>query len=416
MNAEILSVGTELLLGNIVNTDARDISVMLSELGINVFWHTVVGDNPERLDAAVAIARERADLIITTGGLGPTCDDLTKQTLASAFGLELYFDEPSAENIRAYFEKRSGGKMTENNLSQAMLPVGCTVFKNGWGTAPGCAFEKDGVHVIMLPGPPHECGEMFRNCAVPYLSSLSDGLIVSHNLRIFGQGESAVEAKLRDMMNGLHNPTLAPYAKEGEVMLRVTAKADSREQAEEMMKPVIERVRETLGDIIYGQDVESLEETVFSLLREQGLTLAAAESCTGGLFAKRMTDMPGVSEVFRGGVTVYTDEAKTVLLGVPEQMIAENTAVSRPVAQALAGNVRAKLSADLGVGITGVAGPDTDGVHDVGTVFVSLAAQDRVYTRELALGRMITRDRCRILACNHALDMLRRHLTGLPVV
>ena len=176
MNAEILSVGTELLLGNITNTDARDISVMLSELGINVYWHTVVGDNPERLAKAVGAARERADLIITTGGLGPTCDDLTKQVLASAFGLELYFDEPSAENIREYFRTRRGLRMTENNLQQAYLPVGCTVFKNDWGTAPGCAFEKDGVRVIMLPGPPRECNAMFRHRAMPYLRSLSDSV------------------------------------------------------------------------------------------------------------------------------------------------------------------------------------------------------------------------------------------------
>lgn len=415
MNAEILSVGTELLLGNITNTDARDISVMLSELGINVYWHTVVGDNPERLTKAVETARSRADIIITTGGLGPTCDDLTKQVLASAFGLELYFDEPSAENIRAYFRTRKGLRMTENNLQQAYLPDGCTVFKNDWGTAPGCAFEKDGVRVIMLPGPPRECNAMFRHRAMPYLRSLSDEMIVSHNLRIFGEGESAVESKLRDMMNGLQNPTLAPYAKEGEVMLRVTAKAHSGEEAERMMEPVIERVRGILGDIIYGVDVESLEETVFSLLREQGLTLAAAESCTGGLLAKRMTDLPGSSAVFRGGVTVYTNDAKTWLLGVPAELIEEKTAVCAEVAELLAKNVREKLRSDFGIGITGVAGPETDGVHDVGTVFVSLAAEGGVFTRALRLGRMITRERCRILACNHAFDMLRRYLTGLSV-
>lgn len=415
MNAEILSVGTELLLGNIANTDARDISVMLSELGINVFWHTVVGDNPERLTRAVDIARKRADIIITTGGLGPTCDDLTKQVLAAAFGLELRFDEPSAENIRSYFKTRRGIRMTENNLQQAYLPEGCTVFKNDWGTAPGCAFEKDGVHVLMLPGPPRECREMFRWRAMPYLRALSDEVIASHSLRIFGEGESAVEDRLRDMMNGLHNPTLAPYAKEGEVMLRVTAKAASAAEAESMMQPVIARVREALGDIIYGMDVDSLEETVFSLLRENKLTLAAAESCTGGLLAKRMTDLPGSSAVFRGGVTVYTNDAKTWLLGVPAELIEEKTAVCAEVAECLAKNVRERLCADFGIGITGVAGPDTDGVHDVGTVFVSLASETQVFTRALRLGGMVSRERCRTLACNHAFDMLRRYLTGLAI-
>ena len=197
MNAEILSVGTELLLGNIVNTDARDISVMLSELGINVFWHSVVGDNPERLTDAVALARSRADLILTTGGLGPTCDDLTKQVLAKAFGLELYYDEPSAENIRAYFRDRSGVHMTDNNMQQAMLPVGCTVFHNDWGTAPGCAFRAGGVHVVMLPGPPRECLPMFRCCAAPYLKALSDETLVSRQIRVFGMGESTVESLFR---------------------------------------------------------------------------------------------------------------------------------------------------------------------------------------------------------------------------
>ena len=413
MTAEILSVGTELLLGNTTNTDARDLSEYLSELGINVFWHTVVGDNPERLTRAVEIARSRADLIITTGGLGPTCDDLTKQVLAAAFGLELYFDETEAAGIRSYFEGRQGVKMTENNLQQAWLPKGCTIFHNEWGTAPGCAFVSDGTHVIMLPGPPRECRAMFRSCAMPYLRSLADGEIVSHSIRIFGQGESAVEAKLRDMMNELTNPTLAPYAKEGEVMLRVTAKAPTHGEAEAMMVPVLEKVCAVLGDIIYGIDVDSLEETVFALLRHRGLTLAAAESCTGGLLAKRMTDIPGASQVFKGGVVVYATESKTALLGVPAELIAQKGVVSREVALSLAENVREKFAADFGIGITGLAGPDDDGIHPVGTVFVALAAAEGSWVKALNLGA--GRERIRIMAANHGLDMVRRHLTGLPV-
>jgi len=276
-----------------------------------------VGDNPERLTKAVEIAKSRANLIITTGGLGPTCDDLTKQVLAAAFGLEMYFNEAEAEGIRAYFEGRRGMKMTENNLQQAWLPVGCTIFHNEWGTAPGCAFEAQGARVLMLPGPPRECNAMFKNCAIPYLRALSGGEILSHSLRVFGMGESAVEDKLRDMMNELTNPTLAPYAKEGEVMLRVTAKADTHEQAEEMMRPVIKEVSEILGDIIYGIDVESLEEEVFRLMLERKLTLSAAESCTGGLLAKRVTDIPGASEIFQGGVVAYSDDSKVQLLGIP---------------------------------------------------------------------------------------------------
>ncbi len=213
--AEIIGVGTELLLGNIANTDAQDVSKALSEIGINVYFHTVVGDNPERLKQAVAIARSRADIIITTGGLGPTCDDLTKQTLAEAFGKKLVFSEDEAERIREFFRDRlHSTEVTENNFQQAYLPEGCVIFHNGCGTAPGCAFQSEGTHVLMLPGPPNECREMLANCAVPYLKALSDEEIHSHNIHIFGKGESAVEARLRDMMLSLENPTLAPYAKD----------------------------------------------------------------------------------------------------------------------------------------------------------------------------------------------------------
>ncbi len=413
MIAEILSVGTELLLGNTVNTDARDISEYLSALGIDVGWHTVVGDNPGRLTDAVNIAKSRAELIVTTGGLGPTCDDLTKQVLAAAFGIELYFDETEAERIRGYFSRRIGRPMTENNLQQAWLPVGCTVFSNLWGTAPGCAFEKDGVRVLMLPGPPRECRAMFENCAMPYLRTLGEGEIVSHNLRIFGRGESEVEFPLRERMNAMHNPTLAPYAKEGEMFLRVTAKAATHEEAERMMEPVIAELRESLGAVVYGVDAASLEAVVSALLREKGLTLAVAESCTGGLLSKRMTDLPGASEVFRGGAVVYATDSKTSLLGVPAALIEEKGVVSCEVALSLAENVRAAFSADFGVGITGLAGPDGDGVHPVGTVFIALAAAESSFVREIHGGR--DRDRIRTMAASHALDMLRRYMTGLPV-
>ncbi len=413
MKAEILSVGTELLLGNVVNTDARDVSEALSELGINVYWHTVVGDNPARLTECVEIAKKRADLIITTGGLGPTCDDLTKQVLAAAFGLKLVFDEKEAAGIRAWFEGR-GRPMTENNLQQAMLPEGCTVLHNDWGTAPGCAFEKDGMRVIMLPGPPRECRAMLKHRVVPYLQSLSEGEIVSHNIRIFGKGESAVEALLRDRMNAMTNPTLAPYAKEGEMLLRVTAKAATRDEAEEMMRPVIDELTAMLGDIVYGVDFDSLEAACFALLRARGETLAAAESCTGGLIGKRLTDLPGVSAVYKGGAIVYTAESKTAVLGVPAALIEEKGVVSREVAVSLAENVRTRFGADYGLGVTGLAGPDGDGAHPVGTVFVALAAPDGSFVRALQLGS--GRERVRTSAAHHAFDMLRRHLTGLEVV
>ncbi len=403
MRAEIISVGTELLLGNIVNTDARDISVGLSELGIDVFWHTVVGDNPQRLRQVVAVARERADLILTTGGLGPTCDDLTKQVLAEAFGLTLEFNQEAADRMREYFRQK-GKVMTENNLQQAYLPAGSTVFQNDWGTAPGCAFLVEGVRCVMLPGPPRECNAMFRHCAMPYLQNLSDEKIFTHNLRVFGEGESAVEYRLRDLMNRLHNPTLAPYAKEGEMFLRLTAKAHSPEEAEALMAPVLVQVKAELGDLIYGVDVESLEEAVLHKLQREGKTLTAAESCTGGGVAKRLTALAGASEVFLGGVTVYTNAAKQTLLDIPAQVLEEKGAVSREVAALLAQHVREKLGSDYGLGITGLAGPGGDGVHPVGTVFVGLATADGVTVRELHLTG--DRSRVRLLAEHNAFDMV----------
>lgn len=415
MNAEIICVGTELLLGNIVNTNARDLAVALSELGINVYWQTVVGDNPGRLKEAVAVARSRADLIVTTGGLGPTCDDLTKQTVAAAFEKELYFDERAERELRE-FVCTGRFPMTENNFRQCWLPEGCTPFYNTCGTAPGCGFTtEDGKAVLMLPGPPKELNAMLRHGAIDFLRGLSREGIYSHNLMIFGMGESAVEDRLRDRMNALTNPTLAPYAKEGEVRLRVTAKAPTEAEAEALMAPVIAEVRATLGDLVYGVDTPSLEAAVLELLTGRGESFAAAESCTGGLVAKRFTDLPGASAAFRGGVTVYTDEAKMTLLGVDAKTLEEKTAVSREVAALLAENVRKILGGDYGVGVTGLAGPEGDGVHEVGDVFVSLASAGGTVVRELRLGRRADRSRVRTLAANHAFDLLRRSILGLPV-
>ena len=415
MNAEILSVGTELLLGNIVNTDARDLAVTLSELGINVFWQTVVGDNRARLTEAVSIAQKRADLIITTGGLGPTCDDLTKQTVCAALGIEMYYDERAEAELRAYFRVGKGGSMTDNNLQQCYLPVGCTPFYNTCGTAPGCGFTApDGTHVLILPGPPKELNAMMAHGGVDFLRSLSDEHILSHNIMTFGMGESRIEDLLRDEMNALQNPTLAPYAKEGEVRLRVTAKAGSEAEAEAMMAPVIADVKRLLGDRVYGVDTPSLEDTAMRLLLERKETFSAAESCTGGLIAKRITDIPGSSAVFRGGVTVYTNDVK-MLLGVKPETLEKFSAVSRETAVELADCVRTKLGATYGLSVTGVAGPDSDGLHAVGTVFVGLSTAERTYVRALQLGEKSDRSRIRTLSANHAFDMLRRCILGLPV-
>lgn len=413
-NTEIISVGTELLLGHVTNTDARDISEMLSKIGINVKYHTVVGDNPERLRKCVETAKSRADIIITTGGLGPTCDDLTKQILAEAFGLRLVENKAEREGLYDYI--RYGKKFTDNNFTQAMLPEGCTVFHNNCGTAPGCGFEKDGKIVVMIPGPPKECNAMFRESALPYLRKLSEELIVSHSVRIFGLGESSVDDIFAEEMNRMTNPTMAPYAKECDCLLQITAKAKSVDEAEKMIAPVMEHVMQRLGDVVYGVDVECIEESVIKLLREKNMTFSAAESCTGGELAKRFTDMPGASAFFKGGVVTYTNEAKAKLLGIDPALIEEKGAVSYEVAKAMAENVRALLGTDIGVGVTGLAGPDGDGVHEVGTVFVSLAVEGETFVKELHTGAMRTRSFIRRMAGNHIYDMMRRWLCGINVM
>ena len=413
--AEIIAVGTELLLGSIANTNAQEISQALSTLGINVFWHTVVGDNPARLSEALDIARKRADILITTGGLGPTYDDLTKQTICAAFGQTLVLHRDILEEIRRFYEGAIHAPMPENNTQQAELPEGCTVFDNPVGTAPGCAFESGGVHVLMLPGPPHEMRTMLRRCAIPYLSSLSSEVIVSHDIMTFGMGESFVDQLFHEKMAGMRNPTLATYAKPFEMLLRATAKAASVEEAEAMLSPVLEEVCATLGPVVYGVDVSGLPQACFRLLEERGLTLATAESCTGGRAAEKLTALPGASRVYRGGVVSYWTDIKREVLGVPAQLLSQHGPVSEPCARAMAQGVRRITGADLGVSVTGVAGPDPDerGVP-VGIVYIGLDTPDGTFCRRVDTGKR-RRDLLQGLAANHAFDVVRRYLTGLPV-
>ncbi len=411
MNAELIAVGTEILLGDIVNTDAQMISQGLSELGINVYYQTVVGDNPERLRQVVEMAKQRADIIITTGGLGPTLDDLTKETLANVFGKKMELHQESLDRIVSFFN-RIGKHMTPNNEKQAWLPEGCTVFVNQWGTAPGCAFEADGKHVLMLPGPPRECNPMWKECAMPYLYPLAGGCIVSHNVRVIGMGESQMEATLHDMMERMTNPTIAPYAKTSECFARITAKAETVEAAEALLKPVVEEVCDILGDDVYGVDVDSLEQVVGDLLRQQNLTLSVAESCTGGLLSKRITDIAGSSDYYKGGVCAYSNEVKMHVLSVSEDTLTRFGAVSAETAEALARGVAKTLNTDIGIGITGVAGPD-GGTEEkpVGLVYLSVYFKGTCTTRKT--NASFGRDRVRYQATSNALDMVRR-LIALP--
>ena len=408
--AEIIAVGTELLLGNVANTDAQMISEALSTVGVNVLYHTAVGDNAQRLEEVTQIARKRADLLIFTGGLGPTYDDFTKDVVCRTFGKELVFFPDAAATIQHYYDTVFCRPMPEGTLRQAWLPEGCTFFRNDAGTAPGCVFEADGTTVVLLPGVPSECTYMTQQQLLPWLRSRSPQVILSRDIRIFGLSEPKVQAMLSEVMDEAVNPSLAPYAKTGEVMLRMTAKADTEEACLRLMEPMLAQVRTILGDHIYGEDVGSLEEVVVRLLREKKLTLSAAESCTGGLIAKRLTDIPGASAAFCGGVVSYTNEVKHAVLGVPQDLLDEYGAVSEPVARAMAEGARRITGADLALSVTGVAGPDKDDRgNEVGTVFVGLSTPEGTAVRQLALGR--GRERIRTMAAHYALDMVRRYLT-----
>ena len=411
---EIIAVGTEILLGNIANTDAQYLSAELSGLGLGVYWHTVVGDNDARLRQALEVARQRADVIITTGGLGPTYDDMTKQTICETFHQPLVLHPDIVESLRSFYRESLHREMPENNVRQAELPEGCTVFDNPVGTAPGCAFCADGVRVLMLPGPPFECETMFRRCAIPYLRGLSREVIVSRDVMCFGIGESRVEEILHDRMVAMENPTLATYAKPAEVRLRATARAGSREAAEAMLAPVVDEVCAALGNYVYGVDVAGLPEQCLKLLRQKNLTFATAESCTGGLIAESFTALSGASNAYRGGVVSYWTSVKHDVLGVPQPLLDEYGAVADPTARAMAQGARTVTGADLGLSVTGVAGPDRDERNNpVGLVFVGLAVPDgTTFCRRLELGQR-RRDRIRGVAANHAFDMLRRYLTGL---
>ncbi len=411
MNCEILSVGTEILLGDILNTDTQFVSSRLSALGINVFYHATVGDNPARLREHLEMSLSRSDMVIMTGGLGPTYDDLTKETAASVMGFELCEDAESLARIEAFFA-RMGRTMTPNNKKQAMQPKGGIIIRNDYGTAPGCAMVKNGKVCILLPGPPRELFPMFDEQVVPFLKTLSDETILSHTVKIFGMGESSVENKLKTLMEESKNPTLAPYAKTGEVELRVTAKAKNEAECEKLMAPMLEKVKAELGDVIYGIDVPSLETALVALAREKGKTVACAESCTGGLIAKRITDVSGSSDMFGFGMVTYANEAKMKLLGVAEQTLAQYGAVSEETAKEMALGTLRVSGADIAVATTGIAGP-TGGTDEkpVGLVYIAVANEKGVDCQRFVFGRGGNeRALVRELAASNAINMLRKKL------
>lgn len=411
---EIISVGTELLLGDIVNTDAQFLSTELAKLGISVVYQTTVGDNPERLRRSLEAAAQRSDIIITSGGLGPTPDDLTKEICCEFFEKECFLHEESLERMKRFFEMRNR-PMPESNVKQAMLPEGCTPFINYNGTAPGCAMEKDGKHIIMLPGPPREIVPMFTESAVPYLAALSDKTILSHQIRTFGIGESDLAQRVRDFLDG-ENPTVAPYAKDGESLLRVTAMAEDEDSAGKLLQPVIDKLMDVIGEYVYGIDKPDIETAVVERLKEKGLVLATAESCTGGLISQRITSVPGSSEVFECGIVSYANEIKHRILGVSEEDLEKYGAVSEPVARQMAEGALKLSKADVAVSVTGIAGPGSDGTDKpVGLSYIGLAAADgTVYVRKLLTGHSgkNCREYNRYVNASNALNLVRLYLDG----
>ncbi len=407
-SAEILAIGTELLMGNVVNTNAAYIARGLADSGINVFHQAVVGDNPKRLLESLELAFSRSDIVITTGGLGPTYDDLSKETIAAFFGKELVLHEESLKHIEDFFQ-RLGREMTENNKKQAMMPEDCTVFPNPNGTAPGCAIEKDGKVAFMLPGPPREMQPMFDNYVLPYLLKDSDAVLVSRMLHFFGIGESMLEHKLHDLMVSSSNPTLAPYAKSGEVQLRVTTRVARGEDPEPILQPMIDKVKEVAGEFLYGIDIGDLQHAAVAALKEKNLRVATAESCTGGYVAKRLTEVSGSSEVFDGGVCTYANHIKESLLDVKPETLKQHGAVSAQCAKEMALGARFLFDADIGVATTGIAGPGggTD-EKPVGLVYVAVSSKKYNEVLELHVPSRSddAREYIRYIASSNALHLI----------
>lgn len=408
MTAEILCVGTELLLGDIVNTNASYIAKELARIGINLYHQSVVGDNHDRLISSVHDAFANADILITTGGLGPTYDDLTKETIADYFKKNMYLHEESLERINQLF-KSIHKPVAANNKKQALIPEDAIVLKNDYGTAPGIILEEDGKTAILLPGPPREMKPMFDNIVMPYLAKRSGKTFISKSINIFGLGEAMVEEMLRPLMLSYTNPTIAPYAKDGEMLLRLTAAANTEKEAADIIDPVLKEITKVIGEEnIYGINVGSLEAALVKLLSEKNLKVATAESCTGGLVSKRITEIPGSSKVFELGICTYSDDVKVNILGINEDTIKEYGAVSSNTTALMAQHIRKMANADIGIGISGIAGPGR-GENDkpVGLVYVAVSSEKFSDVIELTLHRGLENEReyIRYVSASHALNL-----------
>lgn len=413
MRCEIIAVGTELLMGQIVNSNAAEIARELAGLGIGVYYQTVVGDNEERLAETFSLALTRSDLIIFSGGLGPTGDDITRETVARMLGLPLEKSEFWVKKLHEFFS-RVKRPLAKSNLRQAMLPRGSTLLPNDRGTAPGIFLEHDGHIIVLLPGPPGELFPMFREHVIPLLRKNLEqdrdlAVLRSKVLRITGLGESVMVERIKDILERQENPTIAPLAKGGEVHLRITARASSVEEAESMLEDKALEIREILKDAVYGEGDEGLEFSVAKLLQEQNLTFAAAESCSGGLLSHRLTNVPGSSAYLLAGLVTYSNEAKINILGVDPQLIVKKGAVSDDVAVQMAAGARRAGGSHIGIGITGIAGPGGGTAEKpVGLTYIAIEADNYHLTRRFEFWG--SRREIKERATQTALHLLRSYL------
>lgn len=407
MTVEIICVGTELLLGNIINTNAAYLSEKCAELGLSCYFQSVVGDNEERLTQTLNCAMERSDIVILSGGLGPTEDDLTKEVTAKVCGRKLSVDDHSMERIAEYFATRDLTP-TENNWKQAMIPEGAIVLDNDNGTAPGIIIETEAVRVILLPGPPNELVPMFEERVAPYLEKLTPGVICSRTVKLCGASESQVETELKDLIDNQTNPTIATYAKTGEVHVRVTASADCEKDAEKLIKPMVKELKKRFGQDVYTTEADvTLEKAVVDLLLAKKFTFSCAESCTGGMLSARIINVPGVSDVYKAGFVTYSNKSKRKLLGVKRSTLEKFGAVSEPTAKEMVKGAMMAAKSDVSVALTGIAGPD-GGTKDkpVGLVYIGCKVGEKTIVKEYHFKG--NRAKVREAATSAALTLVRR--------
>ncbi len=410
MTVELVCVGTELLLGNIVNTNAAYLAEKCALLGLSCYFQTVVGDNQERMERTIRLAVSRSDIVILSGGLGPTKDDLTKETAAEIFGRKLVEDPHTRERILNYFVRMKKENITGNNWKQALVPENAIVVDNDNGTAPGLILEEKGKRIILLPGPPNELKPMFERHIIPYLQNINSEGIYSKMVKICSIGESKAETMIADLLEAQKNPTIAPYAKTGEVHIRITARASDEEKAELMIKPIIEELYQRFGNTIFTTDENvTLEEAAVQMLREKGMKITTAESCTGGLLAGRIMNVPGASEVYQEGYITYSNQAKEKLLGVRAETLEEFGAVSRETAAEMAVGAARSAASEAALSVTGIAGPDGGTPQKpVGLVYIGCYLKGRTRVEEFHFTG--NRSKNREYAVARALTILREEI------